>query len=183
MALIGKPVFEDENFENYGVDYDYESQGYYGVGYWEVPITRLIKKLRVGDNGFIEPQALIFNSAGRAFLNLKGGVINARVGEHQLPIKRIGKGRGDFDIFIEEIPFVWIKSDNYFEEEYVRKNYARLCEYSEKDLNNSLGVRHLKTKLELAVKDERYEEAARIRDMMKEMNSNRLPGCQRDRKD
>ena len=85
MAIIGKPKF-----------------------------LRRIKDMEVGERGFIVPWALQFDCDGFAYLELAHSISCTPRGTISLEIKRIGKEKNGYDIFLENT-LEWVGPHKYSE--------------------------------------------------------------------
>jgi hypothetical protein len=82
-----------------------------------------IRDMKVGETGYAVPWAVEFDHQGRAYLRLDYDVFNTPGGTVQMGVKRIGPGRGDYEIDLastrnfysgfgfEDKSFIWTRMD------------------------------------------------------------------------
>lgn len=138
-----------------------------------------IKFMKVGEKGYIGRSAIAFDLEGTPYLNVNAG-FEKRKDAYNIKIERIGPGEADYHIDIRRVKLSWsvqeipFQNSNEFDVgnnvqavalESIVGDYQSKSKPSKANKTNSK-ERRLKSQLEEAVRQEKYELAAQIRDKL-----------------
>ena len=127
-------------------------------------VMGLIGDMNVGDFGYIFPEDLEFDRNYVPYLFIYGMVYPRETGGAKIHILRTGDGQSDFRVDIRGSNYIWINSlePDEFEFEMERRGLIRLG--YEDGRGRESNEDRLTENLEKAVREERYEDAAELRD-------------------
>jgi len=150
-------------------------------------IENIVKCMKVGERGYIDCDAIAFDTEKKPYLDLTASVAKRKNKEeaYKIFIRRIGPGRADYEIYAKKKRHTWVVqekpfSEDYPDDEYWKQDIVQL-EYKEhspskqKNLEKRLPRASLKQRLQRdinsALKGEEYEKAAQLRDRLNKLHA------------
>ncbi len=84
------------------------------IGHPQFELEKTIEDMEVGESGYAVCWDLAFDEELTLFLNVGSLIHKEKGGSVQLPIKKIGDGRADYEVDITDVSYKWEKAKSPF---------------------------------------------------------------------
>jgi len=146
-------------------------------------LERRINEMQVGASGFIKLDALAFDLNKVPYLCVIEPINKRKNDAFKIPIKRTGSGEADYDLDLRKIKYKWSLEEvpfSYLFDEDDDEIQRKVVELKYDDSNPRQIVHkrrkytkaeNLERELNLAIRNEEYELAGKIRDQIRRIKS------------